>query len=83
MKSKSIKQTLASVLGTFDLGESTTMETRDDCTFLHDEADVTMVSFVLEAAKSGRGVIRVVSGDTDVFVLLVYWVNWANLQRKV
>ncbi|MCG7883058.1 MAG: hypothetical protein JAY96_15870 [Candidatus Thiodiazotropha endolucinida] len=83
MKSKSNKRKLASVLGTFDLGESTTMETRDDSKFLHDEADVTMVSFVLEAAKSGQGVIRVLSDDTDVFVLLVYWVNRANLQCKV
>ena len=83
MKSKSNKRKLASVLGTFDLGESTTMETRDDCAFLHDEADVTMVSFVLEAAKAGQGVVRVLSDDTDVFVLLVYWVHRANLLSKV
>ena len=83
MKSKWIKQTLASVLGTFDLGVSTTMETCDDCTFLHDEADITMVSFVLEAAKSGQSLIHVLSDNTDVFVLLVYWVNWANVQRKI
>ena len=83
MKSKLNKRKLASVLGTFDLGKSTTVETRDDCTFLHDEADVTMVSFVLEAAKSGQSVIRVLSDDTDVFVLLVYWMNRANLLCKV
>ena len=47
MKSKSNKRKLASVLGTFNLGENTTVETFDDGSFQHDEADVTMVSFVL------------------------------------
>ena len=72
MKSKSNKQKLASVLDTFNLGENTTVETCDDGLFQHDEADATMVSFVLEAAKSGQSVIRVLSDDTDLFVLLVY-----------
>ena len=56
------------------------MESRDDG---HDEADITMVSHVLEAAKHGKDVIRVLSDDTDVFVLLVYWVYRARLQCKV
>ena len=72
MKSKSNKRKLASVLGTFNLGENTTVETCDDGSFQHDEADVTMVSFVLEAAMSGQSVIHVLSDDTDVFVFLVY-----------
>ena len=83
MKSKSNKRKLASVLGTFNLGENTTVETCDDGSFPHDEADVTMVSFVLEAAKSGQSVIRVLINDTDVFVFLVYWVNRAVLHCKV
>ena len=72
MKSKSNKRKLASVLGTFNLGKNTTMETCDDGSFQLDEVDDTMVSFVLEAAKSGQRVIRVRSDDTDLFVLLVY-----------
>ena len=83
MKSKSNKQKLASVLATFNLGETVRMETLDDGMFGHDEADVTMVSFVLQAAQSGQNTIRVLSDDTDVFVLLVYWVNRADLQCKV
>lgn len=83
MKSKTNKKKLASVLATFDLGEFTRMETPVDCSYSHDEADVTMVSFVLEAAKSGDPVVRVVSDDTDVFVLLVYWVKRAELRCKV
>ena len=71
MKSKSNKRKLASVLGTFNLGENTTVETGDDCIFKHDEADVTMVSFVLEATKSGQSVIQILSDDTDVFIPLL------------
>ena len=56
------------------------METRDDGVFDYDKADVTMVSYVLKAAKNGKGVIRVVSDDTDAFVLLVYWVYRADLE---
>ena len=77
------KRKLASVLGTFNLGETTTVEKGDDCIFRHDEADVTMVSFVLEAAKSGQSVFQILSDDTDVFILLVYWVYWEDLQCKV
>ena len=51
--------------------------------FGHDEADITMISYVLVAATSAKGVIRVLSDDTDVFVLLVYWVYQADLQCKV
>ena len=40
-------------------------------------------SFLLEAAKSGQNVICILSDDTDVFVLLAYWVNRADLQCKV
>ena len=82
MKSKTNKQRLASVLSTFSLGENAMMETRDDGAFSHDEADITMVSYVLQAANNGNNVISVVSDDTDVFVL-VYWVHRAALQCKV
>ena len=56
------------------------MEIQDDGVFDHDEADVTMVSYVLKYANNGKGVIRVLSDDTDVFVLLVYWVYQADLE---
>ena len=82
-KSKNNKRRLASVLSTFNLGENTTLETQDDGTFGHDEADVTMISYVLQAASCGQGVIRVLSDDTDVFALLVYWVYRAELQCKL
>jgi len=83
LKSKNNKRKLASVLHTFSLGESYRMDTADDGAFGHDEADITMISYVLEAANSDKAVIRVLSDDTDVFVLLVYWVYRAQLECKV
>ena len=80
MKSKSNKRKLASVLGTFGLGENVIMHNADDGSFRH---DVTMISFVLEEAKSGQSVIRVLSDDTDVFILLVYRVNLVALRCKI
>ena len=55
----------------------------EDSDFCHEEADISMVSHVLNAAASGKHVIRVISDDTDVFVLLVFWVYQNNLQCKV
>ncbi len=74
LKSKNNNWRLASVLGTFSLGENATMDTREDGAFSDQEADITMISYVLEAAYDGKGVICMLSDDTDVFVLLVYWV---------
>lgn len=83
MKSKRNKKLLASVLGTFTIAENVTMETHEDGAFEHDEADVTMISYVLEAARCGKRVIRVLSDDTDVFILLLYWVYREQLVCKV
>ncbi len=47
-----------------------------------DEADVTMVSYVIQAANYSKNVIRVLSDDTDMFVLLVYWV-YSHSSNKV
>ena len=44
---------------------------------------LTDKSFLLEAAESGQNVICILRNDTDVFVLLAYWVNQADLQCKV
>ena len=68
MKSKNNKRKLA----TFTVGDMTTTESRDDSAFDYDEADITMISYVIEAAKCGKDVIHLLSDDTDVFVLLVY-----------
>ena len=50
------------------------MGSRDDGAFTHDEADVTMIAYMLQAAKLCKDVIRILSDGTDIFVVLVYWV---------
>ena len=64
------------MLGTFNLGEITRVETGDNGTLYHDEASS---SIVLGTTKSGQSVTRILSDDTEVFVLLVYWVNRADI----
>ena len=53
----------------FQLGKKHTLETQDDGAFDHDEADVTMISYVLQAANHCKSVFRVLGDDTDVFVI--------------
>ena len=61
------------------------METKDDGAFSHDESRHHHISYVLAAANDGKNAIRVLSDDTDVFVLLVYWTYMyrAKLDCKV
>ena len=45
---------------------------REDAEVIHDEPDITLVSYMLKAAENGAATIQIVSDETDVFVLLVY-----------
>ena len=51
--------------------------------FEHDKAGVTMIAYLLQAAESGKSLIRILTDDTDVFVLLVYWVWKMQLHSTV
>ena len=42
-----------------------------------------MISYIIEAAKCGKDVIRVLGDDTDVFVVLVYSVDREEMTSKV
>jgi len=46
------------------------LSNRDDLRTAHDEAYVTMVYQVLNIAENGARSIKVISNDTDVFVLM-------------
>ena len=75
IKSTANKRQFFSLLSSFDF-------TRDHIFFTkpgnsigdHEEVDITLISYMLQAAKSGAPSIRILSDETDVFVLLVYWV---------
>ena len=65
------------MLSAFDMGVPLTIDTQDTGVFRHEEADVTIISYVLQAVGSGNNVVRILCDDTDVFVLLVFWM-WRN-----
>ena len=83
MRNNHNKIELCRVLSAFSMGSNVTVESRFDEKYGHDEADITMISYVLDANDKGASVIRVVSDDTDVFVLLVYWVYKRQIQSAV
>ena len=51
--------------------------------YSHDEADITIISYLLEVVKNGKNIVRVISDDTDVFVLLIYWVWRLQMTARV
>ena len=57
------------------------VESRDDGGFAHDEAEVTIIAYLLQAAELSKKVIRILSDNTDVFVLMVFWV-WKMQQHS-
>ena len=79
MKNKH-KRGLSRLLCTFNLGCGVTVDSIDDGVFGQDEADITIISYMLQAADDGCHVVRVLSDDTDIFVLLVYWTWRCDLQ---
>ena len=83
MRNKHNKLQLSKVLSTYNFGERVTVESQSDGVFSHEEADITMISYLLMAAESDTPVIRILSDDTDVFVLLLYWVYRQKFQATV
>ena len=65
---------LSSVLSTFSLGINMKTVGREESMYSYDKADISIISFLLEAAMTGKYTVRVISDDTDVFVLLIFWV---------
>ena len=66
MKNKHNKRNLPSLLSICNLGPQVSVQSRDDDVLLHDEADVTIISYLIQAADDGRQVVRIL-----IFVLLV------------
>ena len=73
MKRKNNTRRLASVLSTFSVGEDVTFESADDGVYRHDEADITMISYVLEASNYVEDAIQVLSDSVMAQMYLFYW----------
>ena len=54
-----------------------------DCMARHDEADITLISYMLHAVREGAHRVRIQCDDIGVFVLLVYWSWKANVEADV
>ena len=65
LKNKHNKWELSRGLSSFNLGPDVTMDSRNDGAITHDNA--------AKAAEFGNDISIILSDDTDVFVMLVYW----------
>lgn len=84
MKSISNKTQLSRLLCTYDLtADKILLVNHMDCIVKHEEADVTLVSYMLQVAGAGAPTIRILSDDNDIFILLVYWAWKADVQSAV
>ena len=54
-----------------------------DYVVTHDEADVTLCSYMLKSVGEGSQTIHILSGDTDVFIILVYWTTSMLVVTKI
>ena len=59
------------------MGPAVTTDTQTTEVLGHEEADVTIISYVLQAVGERKDVVHVICDDTDVFVLFVFWI-WRN-----
>ena len=82
MKNKHTRN-LSSLLSTCNLGPQVSVESRDDGVFLHVEPDVTIISYLFQAADDGRQVVRIITDDSDISVLLVFWTWRYGSQDKL
>ena len=83
LKNKENKRQLNDLICKFDSTENAQFVTQEDCIAHHEEADITLISYMLNRAISGASPIILLSDDTDVFVLAVYWYWKKNLSCKV
>ena len=59
------------------------MDGEDEVLFNHEEADVLMVSFMIDAVRYGKKVIRILNDDTDVYIILIFWVRKLSINSLV
>ena len=69
------KNLLNNILCSYPLPHNIQLVNMLDGVVTHDEADITLCSYMLKAVAAGAQTIRILSDDTDVFVLLEYWTS--------
>ena len=59
------------------------MKSKADSLVRHNKADNSLVSYMPHASNGGAQQTRIVSDDTDMFVLLLYWPWKANVMEEI
>ena len=73
------KRLLSRLMCTCILAPTVLMVGEDEGMFNHEDADVLMVSFMIDAVRYGKKNIRILSDDTDAFVILISgYGNWLS-----
>ena len=80
LKNKHNTLQLSRVFSTFDMSAAVNIDTQDTGVFGYEEVGVTR--YVLQAVGEGKNVVRVLCDDTDVFMLLVFWMRRNQLVDK-
>ena len=78
-----VSVTVTSSQHALNLWSGVSVESRDDSVFLHDEADITIISNRFQSGDASRQVVRIPSDDNDIFVLLIYWTWRYDLHVRV
>lgn len=73
MASESNKRQLIELLCSMDYPNHIHLIGENNCLFGHEEADVLLISYTLEMVKTGKSDIQIISDDTDVFILLLFF----------
>ena len=81
LKNSKNKSLLASIMCGYPLQNNVQLVNKLDCFVTHEEADITLCSYMLDAADSSVETVRIICDDTDLFVLLFYW-TWRKTIRK-
>ena len=83
LKNKNNKKQLNELICTFPSNSNAQFISSFESIVSHDEADISLISYMLHAAEKGAKSIRILSDDTDVFVLAVYWCWKKNIKSSV
>ena len=77
------QNTFSRLLCTCTLAPNMLMVGADEGLFNNEEADVLMVSFIIDAVRDGKKVIRILSDDTDVFAILIFCVRKLSINLRL
>ena len=69
------KNKLTSILCEDSVTNNTQLINKQNCSVNNCEADITLCSYMLKAVEDGAKTILILSDDTEILVLVVYWVG--------